>query len=99
MQSGIQDQVSAAYGGICFIHMPKYPLFRVKKILLPPRIWAELERRLCLVYLGKPHLSSALHEQVISSLERGGSGRKILEEIKKLPARAKTYLMAGDFES
>ncbi len=99
MESGIQDQVAAAYGGICFIHMPRYPLSRVKKILLQPRIWAELERRLCLIYLGKPHLSSALHEQVISSLEKGGSGRRVLERLKNLPELARTCLMAGDLES
>lgn len=99
MQSGIQDQVAAAYGGICFIHMAEYPRARVEKVSLKPDIWAELGRRLCLVYLGKPHRSSVLHEQVISGLERGGSKREILEALKKLPARARAHLTAGDLES
>ncbi|MGQ9672297.1 MAG: GHMP family kinase ATP-binding protein [Candidatus Aminicenantales bacterium] len=99
MQSGIQDQVAAAYGGICFIHMPEYPRACVEKVSLKPGIWAELGRRLCLVYLGRPHRSSVLHERVISGLERGGSKREILEALKKLPARARAHLTAGDLES
>src|SRR5512136_184106 len=38
-QSGIQDQISAAHGGICYIHMYRYPLARVEKIALEPRVW------------------------------------------------------------
>ncbi len=99
MQSGIQDQVAAAYGGVCFIHMPQYPRFQVTRINLPDEIQHELERRLSLIYLGRPHCSSVLHERVVSSLERGGSGRKILEALKKLPEQARTFLAAGDLDS
>lgn len=99
MQSGIQDQLAAAYGGICFIHMPEYPRFRVNRLRLPDEVQHELERRLCLIYLGRPHRSSALHERVIASLEREGSGRKILEALKRLPERARAFLVAGDLDS
>jgi D-glycero-alpha-D-manno-heptose-7-phosphate kinase len=98
-QSGIQDQICAACGGICFIHMPRYPESRVERLVLEPRIWEELDRRICLIYLGRPHLSSAIHERVISRLRQGGPEWRVLERMKRLPARAKKALLAGDLES
>jgi D-glycero-alpha-D-manno-heptose-7-phosphate kinase len=98
-QSGIQDQICAAYGGVCFIHMHRYPQARVEKIALEPRVWEELDRRVCLVYLGKPHLSSAIHEQVIGRLEKGGAEWRTLERMKQLPVEAKTHLLDGDLEA
>jgi D-glycero-alpha-D-manno-heptose-7-phosphate kinase len=98
MQSGVQDQVCAAYGGICFIHMPEYPRTQVEKVSLQPAIWNELDRRLCLIYLGKPHLSSAIHEKVIAKLERAGSEWKSLERMKKLAAEARSSLLAGNLD-
>jgi D-glycero-alpha-D-manno-heptose-7-phosphate kinase len=98
-QSGVQDQICAAYGGVCFIHMYRYPQARVEKMVLEPNVWEELDRRLCLVYLGSPHLSSALHERVIARLERGGPEWKTLERMKQLPALAKTALLDADLEA
>jgi len=98
-QSGIQDQICAAHGGICFIHMYRYPLARVEKIVLERRVWEELNRRLCLIYLGRPHLSSAIHERVIERLEKGGPEWNALERMKHLPAAAKAVLLDGDLES
>lgn len=98
-QSGIQDQISAAYGGVCFIHMYRYPQARVEKMALEPRVWEELNRRLCLIYLGKPHLSSAIHEQVIVRLEKKGPEWQTLERMKHLPVAAKAHLLNGDLES
>jgi D-glycero-alpha-D-manno-heptose-7-phosphate kinase len=98
-QSGIQDQICAAYGGVCFIHMHRYPKSRVEKMNLEPRIWEELDRRLCLIYLGRPHLSSAIHERVIARLQGGGPEWKSLERLKRLPLRAKTALFDGDLEA
>ncbi|MEW5900984.1 MAG: GHMP kinase, partial [Acidobacteriota bacterium] len=83
-QSGIQDQICAAYGGVCFIEIHHYPQARVEKISLERRVWEELDRRLCLIYLGKPHLSSAIHERVIARLEKGGAEWKTLERMTKL---------------
>jgi D-glycero-alpha-D-manno-heptose-7-phosphate kinase len=98
-QSGVQDQICAAYGGVCFIHMYRYPRARVEKMLLEPRVWEELDRRLCLIYLGKPHLSSAIHEQVITRLEKKGLEWQTLERMKQLPLTAKAHLLDGDLES
>jgi D-glycero-alpha-D-manno-heptose-7-phosphate kinase len=98
-QTGVQDQVCAAYGGISFIHVYRYPQARVEKMALERFVWEELDRRLCLVYLGRPHLSSAIHERVIAGLEGGGPEWRTLERLKQLPARAKTALLDGDLES
>jgi D-glycero-alpha-D-manno-heptose-7-phosphate kinase len=98
-QSGIQDQICAAYGGICFIQMHRYPHARVERIVLGPSVSEELDRRLCLIYLGRPHLSSAIHELVISRLEGGGREWQTLDRMKRLAIRARTMLLDGDFES
>jgi len=98
-QSGIQDQIAAAHGGISFIHMPNYPDSRVRRVRPDERIRDELDRRLCLVYLGKPHVSWAIHDKVIAALEAGG--RK-LREIRKLTAiaeEARDHLASGELEA
>ncbi len=71
-QCGIQDQLASAHGGINFIDMPDYPRATVTPVPLPDPLWWELERRFVLVYLGRSHDSSALHETVIRSLEDEG---------------------------
>ena len=98
-QSGVQDQICAAYGGICYIHMHCYPRARVEQMALEPHVREELDRRLCLIYLGRPHLSSAIHERVIARLERGGAEWKTLERLKQLPLRAKKALLDADLDA
>ncbi len=99
LQSGIQDQISAAYGGVCFIHMHNYPRARVYKLDLEQKIKQELNERLCLVYLGKGHSSSALHEEVIVFLEKKGSQFKIIQNLKNLAEQAKDLLLKGNLDS
>ncbi|MCK4336466.1 MAG: GHMP kinase, partial [Candidatus Aminicenantes bacterium] len=72
LQSGIQDQIASAYGGICYIEMTRYPDSQVSHIHIPNTIWWELESRLSLVYLGETHKSSDVHEKVIRELEGAG---------------------------
>jgi len=64
-QCGIQDQICSAYGGINFIEMYTYPHASVSPVQIPNTDWWELERRLALIYLGKSHQSSSIHEMVI----------------------------------
>ena len=99
LQSGIQDQICAAYGGVCFIHMYNYPKANVLKLELKDTIKEDLNQRLFLIYLGKAHSSSALHEQVIAFLERKGSQFKIIQELRDLAERAKDLLLKGDLDS
>ncbi len=98
-QSGVQDQICAAHGGVSFIHVHRYPRARVERVKLEPHVWEELDRRLCLIYLGRPHLSSAIHERVIARLEGGGPEWEALERLKQLPGRAKEALLGGDLEA
>jgi D-glycero-alpha-D-manno-heptose-7-phosphate kinase len=96
-QSGIQDQLCAAYGGINFIEMQRYPYASVSPIRVPDAIWWELERRLLLIYLGKPHRSSDVHERVIRHLEDQGTEAPLLQPLRKTAARGRDALYAGNF--
>jgi D-glycero-alpha-D-manno-heptose-7-phosphate kinase len=96
-QSGIQDQLCAAYGGVNYIEMFAYPHATVSQLDLPNPIWWELERRLLLIYLGKTHSSSAVHEQVIAGLEREGGASPRLAALRRTAARSRDALYAGDF--
>lgn len=66
-QSGVQDQLAAAFGGVNRYRI-SYPV-ATQIDSLPTAAMAELlQGRLLTVYLGAPHESSKLHEQVIESL-------------------------------
>lgn len=97
LQSGIQDQLCSAYGGINFIEMFQYPYASVSQIRVPDAIWWELERRLALIFLGRTHSSSAVHEQVIATLEREGDASPRLDALRRCAVRARDALYAGDF--
>ena len=99
LQSGLQDQIAAARGGISMIEMTSYPRCRVTSVRLSPSIRSELERRLTLVYLGAPHRSSSMHEEVIASLSNGGPGMKFIRAMSRIPPAARKNLEAGDFVS
>jgi D-glycero-alpha-D-manno-heptose-7-phosphate kinase len=99
LQCGIQDQLCAAYGGICFIEMYKYPFASVSQLALPNDIWWELERRLVLVFLGRSHSSSEVHKQVITGLERPDADKSVLETLRQCAFRGKDALSTGDFRA
>jgi D-glycero-alpha-D-manno-heptose-7-phosphate kinase len=96
-QCGIQDQLCAAYGGINYIEMVRYPHASVSPIIVPNSIWWELERRLVLIYLGKSHMSSEVHEMVIRSLADAGPDCLELEDLRRTAVRSRDALYAGDF--
>lgn len=96
-QSGIQDQLCSAFGGINFIEMHAYPHATVSPIHLPNPVWWELERSLALIYLGKSHHSSDVHEMVIRGLESAGPDCKQLEDLRGTAERSRDALYAGDF--
>ncbi len=98
-QSGIQDQLCSAYGGINFIDMYHYPHASVSPLLLSNTTWWELERRLALVYLGKTHDSSQVHEKVIHELEDAGPASPQLEDLRVTADKARDALFAGDFQA
>ena len=96
-QCGIQDQLAAAYGGICYIDMYQYPYASVSPVQPDEATWWELQRRLLVIYLGKPHRSSLVHESVIAHLEDAGPEDPRLVALRRTAAPARDALLAGDF--
>lgn len=97
-QSGIQDQLASAYGGINYIEMRQYPFAAVSPIFVPNSIWWELERRLLLIYIGAPHNSSMVHQKVIERLGEDASENELFQRLRALAADAKNSIYAGDFK-
>jgi len=98
-QCGIQDQLCSAYGGINYIEMHRYPQATVSQLHVPNSVWWELERRLALIFLGKAHSSSQIHEKVIRDLEDAGPNCKRLEDLRQTAELSRDALYAGDFPS
>ena len=96
-QSGIQDQLCAAFGGVNFIEMFNYPYAAVSPILVGNSTWWDLERRLCLIFLGRSHSSSKVHEMVIQNLENAGPDAPQIEALRKTAEQSRDAIYAGDF--
>ncbi len=99
LQSGIQDQLCSAYGGICYIDMHKYPHASVSQVFLPNALWWELESRMALIFLGSSHKSSEVHQKVIRELEGAGASNPKIQALRKPPKIAKDALFAGNFKT
>ncbi len=98
-QCGIQDQLAAAYGGFCDIDMFDYPQARVTQLSVIQDVRLELSRRLVLMYLGKSHDSSRVHEKVIRELETEGPDHKHIEALRRLAPRARDAVLKGDWQA
>ena len=96
-QSGVQDQLCAALGGINFIDIVEYPRAVVSPLVLAEKTARELERRLVLIYLGRTHQSSAVHDLVIRSLEQRGADWHPLDALRRAAAHAREATLAADF--
>jgi D-glycero-alpha-D-manno-heptose-7-phosphate kinase len=97
LQCGIQDQLCSAYGGLNYIEMFDYPRATVSQIQVPNALWWELERRLVLIYFGKSHSSSAVHEKVIKELEGSGPECRKLQDLRATAEKSRDAVHAGDF--
>jgi len=95
-QCGIQDQLCSAYGGINFIEMHSYPEASVSSLHLSNSLLWELESRLLLIYLGRPHSSSEVHKLVIKRLEESPRYRELLNPLREAAVRGKEALLQGD---
>lgn len=96
-QSGIQDQLCSAFGGINFIDMHEYPHAAVSPIMIPNSVWWELESRISLVFLGKPHASTKVHEAVIQKVTAAGEdGGAVLDALRKQAVAGRDALYAGN---
>ncbi|MGB1252821.1 MAG: GHMP kinase [Candidatus Promineifilaceae bacterium] len=97
-QCGIQDQLAAAYGGINLIDMFSYPRASVSQLALAPALENELEQRLALIYLGRPHSSSAVHEMVIRGLEDAGPDNEKINPLRATARQSWNALASGDWQ-
>ena len=87
----------SAYGGINFVENT-VPVCR-SQIQVSNAIWWELERRLALVFLGKSHVSSHVHEKVIAELENEGPECKRLQDLRVTAEKSRDAVYAGDFRA
>ena len=94
-QSGIQDQLCSAHGGISFIDMDEYPHATVTRLDVSEELRDELESRLSVIFLGRTHHSSSVHEEVIRGLLEGGSKDR-LEPLRREAVAGRDALLAGD---
>ncbi len=94
-ESGVQDHVAAAHGGVSWIEVGPFPAWRRAPIAAPPG----LAGRLLTVHLGGAHDSSALHRGVIARAEAGdGHVHRVLAELAGLAGEARDRLVAGDVD-
>ena len=89
-ESGVQDQLSSAFGGILYIAVDAYPDAVVTRV--DP--WPELAARLLLVFVGRAHESSAVHRQVIE--ESGPRRAGALDALRAAAVAAHEAVEARD---
>ena len=98
-QSGVQDQLAAACGGCNFVEIVDYPQVRVTS-LHPSAGWlTELETRLVLVYLGRSHSSTAVHESVIRDALGAGAALPALDTLRVAAHAARDAVVAEDLKA
>jgi len=96
-QSGVQDQVAAAFGGASLVRVGPYPHFEVEPLEPAPATWRALESQVVTAYLGEFHDSSAVHETVIAHLEGdSAAAERLLEPMREAAKRSARALAAGD---
>ena len=97
-QSGIQDQLCSAHGGISFIDMDEYPHALVRRVDVSEALRNELESRISVIFLGRTHHSTSVHEEVIRGLV-GGSSVDKLEPLRREAIAGRDALLAGDLNA
>jgi D-glycero-alpha-D-manno-heptose-7-phosphate kinase len=99
LECGVQDQMAAAYGGVNFMHV-NYPEARVFPLELDVPTLCELEDRSVLVYTGKSHFSTEMHQKVIASFEAGEPAtRKAFTTLRECAIHGKDALLLGDLDA
>lgn len=97
LECGVQDQLASAYGGVNFMEVT-YPHARVFPLPLDLATLSELEDRFVLVYTGRSHFSSAMHEKVIAEYH-AGRNVPVFDRLAECAVRGKEALMAGDLDA
>lgn len=94
LEAGVQDQLASAYGGVNFMEV-EYPNARVLPVPLEPAVRCELEDRFVLVYTGRSHFSSGMHQKVINEAEKH---RAEFDALADAAIRGKEALLTGDLD-
>ncbi len=94
LQSGVQDQWAAAWGGANDLSV-RYPQVVRRPINLDDEVEAELSRRFVTVYLGHPHSSSTIHDEVITGLATNDPG-PAMRRLRDAAAQGVGALAMGD---
>jgi len=97
LQCGVQDQLASAYGGANYINIMDFPNSIVSPVNVVDSVWWEFEQRLCLVYIGKPHKSSEIHNVVIESLGKNAASDNRINALRILAKEAKDAFGEGNF--
>jgi D-glycero-alpha-D-manno-heptose-7-phosphate kinase len=82
-----------------FIEVLDYPRSVVTSLDPGDRIREELQRRLALIYLGRSHSSSDVHETVMRDLRGLGPDCPQLEALRTAGERARDAFVAGDLQA
>ncbi|MHA1272011.1 MAG: GHMP family kinase ATP-binding protein [Promethearchaeota archaeon] len=97
LESGVQDQYAAAYGGINFMEID-YPKVKISQITIDRERICELESQLILIYLSS-RSSSEMHKAVISNFKSGDENTlKSFEIMKNCAYKMKKAINSADME-
>ncbi|MFZ9858767.1 MAG: GHMP kinase [Roseiflexaceae bacterium] len=98
-QSGVQDQIGAAYGGANFITITDYPATTVEHLELADTFITAFNQQHALFYYGTPHRSSDIHQQVITRITREQSSINALEPMRTAAQQAANALRHNDLRA
>ena len=95
LQSGVQDQYGAAYGGLNYMEI-EYPRCKISHVNTRPEFIWQLEQQMILVYL-ESRSSSGMHEAVISNYEQGdGMTLEAFDILRQCPGDMMQAVNRGD---
>lgn len=98
IESGVQDQICAAFGGVNYMEVSPYPEARVTPLPLSAHTRTELDARLILVLFGRTHVSSDIHEDVIDRVTaRPAESERLFGALRKAAEDARDAVLAADF--
>lgn len=100
IESGVQDQIAAAVGGIGYHDIYQYPFVSSTPVRVEQATIWELESRLVLAYSGARHLSGDVHRKVVADLQAGKQEAiTAMEVLRETPQKAADALWRGDFDA
>jgi len=91
---GKQDQYAAAFGGINYIEFNGDKV-KLEQLKLSPTFIKKFERKLVLVYSGKPHFSGNTNKSMIEDLKKGKNTKNLIR-IKHIAREMKNALKKED---